>query len=222
MIPRPIIEAPNAQPGLLRDAPFVDTNITPKFKEGLTIVDSDGQWMMESGEVIKEDSKILILLYDNESSADVDDAISEYRVLTAPAFYDVLSTTIRFVLKPLVFAASLGPLAWLVWAGLTGNLSANPLSDLTNETGTWALRCSDDIASKRTRPDFRCGRLDARSTNMKLTCPPTRVDTAASGMGVVDGLAATRCTDTPVAARWAATSAARRDLPTPATPASVT
>jgi len=27
-----------------------------------------------------------------------------------------------------------------VWAGLTGNLSANPLSDLTNETGVWALR----------------------------------------------------------------------------------
>lgn len=47
---------------------------------------------------------------------------------------------LRFVLKPVVFLASLGPLAWLVWAGLTGNLSANPLSDLTNETGVWALR----------------------------------------------------------------------------------
>lgn len=58
---------------------FVDTNITPKFKEGLTIVDSDGQWMMESGEVIKEDSKILILLYDNESSAEVDDSIEQIK-----------------------------------------------------------------------------------------------------------------------------------------------
>jgi len=48
--------------------------------------------------------------------------------------------TVRFVIKPLVFVASLGPAAWLVWAGLTGNLSANPLSDLTNETGLWALR----------------------------------------------------------------------------------
>jgi sulfoxide reductase heme-binding subunit YedZ len=44
------------------------------------------------------------------------------------------------VLKPLVFLASLGPLAWLVWAASTGNLSANPLSDLTNETGIWTLR----------------------------------------------------------------------------------
>jgi methionine sulfoxide reductase heme-binding subunit len=47
---------------------------------------------------------------------------------------------VRFVLKPLAFIASLGPAAWLVWAGLTNNLSANPLSDLTNETGVWALR----------------------------------------------------------------------------------
>jgi methionine sulfoxide reductase heme-binding subunit len=48
--------------------------------------------------------------------------------------------TLRFVVKPVVFVAALGPLAWLTWAALTGNLSANPLSDLTNETGVWALR----------------------------------------------------------------------------------
>jgi sulfoxide reductase heme-binding subunit YedZ len=47
---------------------------------------------------------------------------------------------IRFGLKPLVFVASLGPLAWLVWAALTSHLSPNPLSDLTNETGVWTLR----------------------------------------------------------------------------------
>jgi methionine sulfoxide reductase heme-binding subunit len=48
--------------------------------------------------------------------------------------------TIRWGLKPLVFLASLGPFSWLVWAALTGNLSANPLSDLTNETGVWTIR----------------------------------------------------------------------------------
>ena len=48
--------------------------------------------------------------------------------------------TLRLVLKPAVFLASLGPFAWLVWAALTGNLSVNPLSDLTNETGVWTLR----------------------------------------------------------------------------------
>jgi len=47
---------------------------------------------------------------------------------------------VRWVFKPVVFVASLGPVAWLVWAALTGNLSPNPLSDLTNETGVWTLR----------------------------------------------------------------------------------
>jgi sulfoxide reductase heme-binding subunit YedZ len=46
----------------------------------------------------------------------------------------------RWILKPIVFLASLGPCAWLVWAAVTGNLSANPLSDVTNETGLWTLR----------------------------------------------------------------------------------
>src|SRR5437870_868455 len=44
------------------------------------------------------------------------------------------------ILKILIFVAALGPLAWLIRAGLTGNLSANPLSDITNETGVWTLR----------------------------------------------------------------------------------
>jgi len=48
--------------------------------------------------------------------------------------------TVRWVLKPLVFLAGLGPAAWLVWAVLTNNLSANPLEDITHETGVWALR----------------------------------------------------------------------------------
>jgi sulfoxide reductase heme-binding subunit YedZ len=50
------------------------------------------------------------------------------------------SALVSFVLKPIVFAASLGPFFWLVWAALTGNLSADPLADLTNETGVWTLR----------------------------------------------------------------------------------
>ena len=49
-------------------------------------------------------------------------------------------SVIKWVLKPAAFAAGLGPLGWIIWAGLTGNLSANPLSDITNETGIWALR----------------------------------------------------------------------------------
>ena len=46
----------------------------------------------------------------------------------------------RFLQKAPVFAACLVPLAWLVWAGLAGRLGANPISEITNETGTWTLR----------------------------------------------------------------------------------
>src|SRR5215212_2559145 len=47
---------------------------------------------------------------------------------------------VRFILKPIAFVAALGPAAWLVWAILANNLSPNPLSDVTNETGVWTLR----------------------------------------------------------------------------------
>jgi len=47
---------------------------------------------------------------------------------------------IRWVLKPAVFLAALGPLTWLLWAALTGAFSADPLADITNETGVWTLR----------------------------------------------------------------------------------
>jgi sulfoxide reductase heme-binding subunit YedZ len=48
--------------------------------------------------------------------------------------------TVRLGLKPVAFLAALGPAGWLLWASLTGHLSANPLSDITNETGVWTLR----------------------------------------------------------------------------------
>ena len=36
--------------------------------------------------------------------------------------------------------ASLAPAIYLGWAAYNGRLSANPISDITNETGVWALR----------------------------------------------------------------------------------
>jgi len=48
---------------------FVDEHITLRFREGLTIVDANGQWMSKTGEVIKEKTKIVILLHsDNEDA----------------------------------------------------------------------------------------------------------------------------------------------------------
>jgi len=48
--------------------------------------------------------------------------------------------TLRRVLKPFVFVSALTPAGYLAWAAFTGNLSANPLGDITNGTGDWALR----------------------------------------------------------------------------------
>jgi methionine sulfoxide reductase heme-binding subunit len=43
-------------------------------------------------------------------------------------------------LKLLVFAAALVPFAHLLWRGFNGNLTADPLVEITNETGIWTLR----------------------------------------------------------------------------------
>jgi sulfoxide reductase heme-binding subunit YedZ len=47
---------------------------------------------------------------------------------------------VRFIIKPVAFVAALLPVGWIIWAFQTGALSANPLSDVTNETGVWTLR----------------------------------------------------------------------------------
>jgi DMSO/TMAO reductase YedYZ heme-binding membrane subunit len=47
---------------------------------------------------------------------------------------------IRWIAKPALFLASLGPAAWLVAAAVHGWLSVNPLADVTNQTGVWTLR----------------------------------------------------------------------------------
>ena len=52
----------------------------------------------------------------------------------------VSDRTLRFGLKPVVFLASLAPFVWIAWSAYAGNLSANPLSDITHDTGDWTLR----------------------------------------------------------------------------------
>ena len=48
---------------------------------------------------------------------------------------------IRWVLKPIVFTICLSPVAWMIWAGLNGQLTADPLKEITHETGDWTLAC---------------------------------------------------------------------------------
>lgn len=46
---------------------FVKTVITPHFREGLTVLDGSGQFLNSAGILIREKSKIVILIYENTS-----------------------------------------------------------------------------------------------------------------------------------------------------------
>ncbi|QRK06601.1 DUF3574 domain-containing protein [Archangium violaceum] len=60
---------------------FVDTSVTPRFKDGLTMFDADGQYQMDNGELIHENSKVIVLLHDGapERSTDIDTIREEYK-----------------------------------------------------------------------------------------------------------------------------------------------
>ena len=62
---------------------FVDEHITPRFREGLTILDANGQWMDKRSKVIKEKTKIVILLHrDNvDTDADIEYIRDKYKAL---------------------------------------------------------------------------------------------------------------------------------------------
>ena len=45
-----------------------------------------------------------------------------------------------FIGKPLIFLASLLPLAWLCWLAWQDRLGANPVETLSHRTGDWSLR----------------------------------------------------------------------------------
>ncbi|WP_369789469.1 DUF3574 domain-containing protein [Rouxiella sp. WC2420] len=42
---------------------FVDKDVTPRFKDGLSVFDAKGQWLRSEGVVIKENSKALMLIH---------------------------------------------------------------------------------------------------------------------------------------------------------------
>ncbi|MBD1584724.1 DUF3574 domain-containing protein [Pseudoalteromonas sp. S16_S37] len=46
-------------------ASFLTTSVTPKFPQGLTVVNASGQWQGNNGKIIKEQSYVLTLVHDN-------------------------------------------------------------------------------------------------------------------------------------------------------------
>jgi hypothetical protein len=60
---------------------FAGKYITPRFKKGLTIVDANGQWMGENRKLIKEKTKIVILVHSNSKEAEeaIEDIRNKYK-----------------------------------------------------------------------------------------------------------------------------------------------
>jgi hypothetical protein len=56
---------------------FVDQEVTPRFPDGLTIVQGYGQWRNSKGVIAKENSRVLMIWYDPK--ADSDDRIEAIR-----------------------------------------------------------------------------------------------------------------------------------------------
>jgi hypothetical protein len=55
---------------------FLDGEITPRFPEGLTVLEAAGQWQEADGDIIEEHSKVVLLLYPHaaqeESHAEIE------------------------------------------------------------------------------------------------------------------------------------------------------
>lgn len=62
---------------------FVDRHVTPRFPDGLTLLPGSGQWREADGDIVKERSFVLVLLYPR-GAADGD--IETIRALYKRAF----------------------------------------------------------------------------------------------------------------------------------------
>lgn len=58
---------------------FVDEFVTPRFPDGLTILDADGQWRGKDGTVAREQSKVIVLLYPRKMRKAMNVKIEEIR-----------------------------------------------------------------------------------------------------------------------------------------------
>ena len=62
-------------------ASFIEQVVTPRFPAGLTVFDGAGQWRSADGHVVREPSKVLVILYPSSESADakIDEVRRLYR-----------------------------------------------------------------------------------------------------------------------------------------------
>ena len=60
---------------------FLNEVVTPKFPDGLTVLDANGQWRGAQGTIARENSKILLIIHGPESeyTSRIEEIIAEYR-----------------------------------------------------------------------------------------------------------------------------------------------
>jgi len=58
---------------------FVDDFVTPRFPDGLTILDADGQWKGKDGSIAREKSKVIVLLYPRKLRKAMNTKVEEIR-----------------------------------------------------------------------------------------------------------------------------------------------
>ena len=58
---------------------FVDEVITPRFPDGFTVVDGRGQWRNREGRVVKESSRVFIVVYPKKQRRPAGQKLDEIR-----------------------------------------------------------------------------------------------------------------------------------------------
>ena len=58
---------------------FLARNITPRFPDGLTVLDGYGQWRRATGEITREPSTVVVIATDTNAVARLDAIHTEYR-----------------------------------------------------------------------------------------------------------------------------------------------
>jgi hypothetical protein len=48
----------------------VDQDVTPRFRDGLTVFDARGQWLGNDGKVAREQSKALMLIHGKDAQSE--------------------------------------------------------------------------------------------------------------------------------------------------------
>ncbi len=60
---------------------FIDRQVTPRFKDGLSVLDAKGQWLGNDGKLARESSKALLLIHTpgKESETNIETLRSSYK-----------------------------------------------------------------------------------------------------------------------------------------------